>query len=98
MDEFLADLKPVSTWNFRLWKIVWRNNHTGQTKTLWCVNTDTHLADECQRRWPGNYYHEYMEYDMGEAPRPPQVGAYHGMRLDEDSWTYGERLRAERNL
>ena len=98
MEQFLAELKPVSEWDFRLWKVVWRNNHSGQTKTLWCVSTDTHLHDECQRRWPGDYYHEYMEYDMGSADRPAQIGQIHGSRIDQDPWSAGEELKTKRGL
>jgi hypothetical protein len=98
MEVEMENLVPVSEWDFRLWKVVWENKHSGQTKTLWCVNTETHLHDDCQRRWPGSYYHEYMEYDMGEAPRPPQIGTLHGARIDEDGWTFGELLAQQRGF
>ena len=96
MQEFMTELVPVAQWDFRLWKVVWKNARTGQTKELWCVSTEDHLHDECQRRWPSEFYSEYMEYDMGAAQRPPQVGTLHGHRVDEDPWTYGQRLHEQK--
>ena len=93
MDEYLAQLKPVSEWSFRLWRVVWSNPTAGTSLTLWCVSTDNHLDEECQRRWPNSYYTEYTAHDEGEAPRPRQVGTIHGRRIDEDAWTAGERIK-----
>jgi hypothetical protein len=98
MEEYLAELKPVSEWEFRLWKVVWKNIRTKQTKTLWCVSTETHLDEECQRRWPGDYWDEYQEYDIAKAQRPHQIGSIHGCRIDQDPWTAGDEMRIKLGL
>ncbi len=94
----MLKLLPVTSWNFRLYKVTYRNTEINAKKELWCVSTDVHLDDEAQRRWPSDYYDIYEVEDMGEAARPPQVGSIYDLRIDENAWAYGERLRVMKGL
>jgi hypothetical protein len=96
MEDLVAALVPVAQWEFRLWRVVWSSSNHCDTQTLFCVATDDLIGEECQRRWPSNYYTEYREYDEGEAPRPSQVGTIYGRRIDADAWTAGKELKAAR--
>jgi len=99
MDDLqLTPSAPVSECTYLLYKVVWTNINSGQTKTMWCVSPDTRIHDECQQRWPGTHFTQYREYEMGTASRPPQVGNFFGRSLYEDGWTYGERLREHHGL
>jgi hypothetical protein len=91
MEEYLAELVPVSEWKWWLWRVVWSDDQ-GNSKVLWCVSTETHIEEEVNRRWPSDSWTWcYWEpVQIATAPRTLWCPATR-RNYPEDPWTAGER-------
>lgn len=95
LEDYVAELVPVSEWEWWLWRVTWRSEQ-GQTKVMWCVSTETHIAGEIDRRWPSDHWLSciWEPIDQVKAPRTLWCVARR-CEYPEDAWTAGEREAAK---
>ena len=93
MEEFLADLKPVAEWEWFLWQVTWSNSKDNRSLTMYCVETDTHIEAEVDRRWPSSYWTcvEWTPVSECKAPQSMWCSATR-RKYHEDPWEAGKRL------
>jgi hypothetical protein len=98
LEDLVAELVPVSEWEWFLWRVIWRNDF-GQTKIMWCVSTETHIEGEIDRRWPSDYW-KSCTWEPIEQVKQPKTLWCSALRREypEDAWTAGEREAAQHQL
>lgn len=94
-------LKNVVDWDWALYKITWLHvagDHDSDKRVMWVVAADSPY-DECQDRWPSDYWVQFeFEYiaSVSCPPRLPNNGMG-GTRL-VDCWDYGWKLAKDMGL
>jgi hypothetical protein len=98
MEELLANLVPVDQWEWWLWRVTWRDD-SGQTRCMWCVSTETHIAGEIDRRWPSSYWTSctWEPVEQVKAPKTLWCSALR-RKYPEDAWHAGAREATDRKL
>lgn len=92
MEEFLADLVPVSDWEWWLWRVTWRDDF-GRTLVMWCVSTETHLEGEVDRRWPSEYWKTCTWEPIEVTTEPRRLWCpVRRCEYPEDAWDAGDRV------
>jgi hypothetical protein len=98
MEDLLAQLIPVSEWEWWLWRVTWHND-SGQTMCMWCVSTETHIEGEIQHRWPSDYWKSCVWEPIEQVKAPRQLWcAARRCYYSEDAWNAGVREATHRKL
>ena len=97
LDDYMADLIPVSEWPWALFRITWWARDKTQSKVLWLVDTQDSMWDSVQDRWPSDYWMSF-DYEMIQrCKEPTRLPSRNGV-LHVDCWEHGLKLATQLKL
>ena len=93
LDDYITPLMPVSEWPWQLFRVTWYNTASDTRREMWVVSTDSAIHDDCQDRWPSDYWDQVWWDAVANVKEPPRRPSQYGV-AHVDTWEHGKKEAA----